>query len=169
MKRTLFIIFLSLLCASAVAQTVTVEGKVTDASGDPLPGVFVLEKGNSQGTTTDSAGDYSIKVPYDATLVFTCIGYKEQVVSVRGREKVDVILEEDLQLLDEIVVIGYGTQKSKDLTAPVVNIKGEDLSRHVASSPMSGIQGRVAGVQITGSGAPGASPSVKIRGTGSIG
>ena len=169
MKRTLFIIFLSMLCVSAFAQDITVKGKVTDTSGDPLPGVYVQHKGTTHVTTTDSSGDYSITVPYDASLLFTCIGFKENSVSVRGREDINVVLEEDSQLLNEIVVVGYGTQKSKDLTAPIVNIKGDELTRHVASGPMSGIQGRVAGVQITGSGAPGASPSVRIRGTGSIG
>ena len=169
MKRTLLIIFLSVLCVSAFAQDITVNGKVVDTSGAPLPGVFVQHKGTNQVTTTDSAGDYTITVPYDASLVFTCIGFKENPVSVRGREEINVVLEEDSELLDEIVVVGYGTQKSKDLTAPIVNIKGDELTRHVASGPMSGIQGRVAGVQITGSGAPGASPSVRIRGMGSIG
>ena len=169
MKRTLFMIFLSLLCIFAEAQNVTVSGKVTDEAGDPLPGVFVLENGSSQGTSTDQNGAYSITVPADATLVFTCIGFKELLVPVKGRTRIDVAMEEDSQMLEETVVIGYGSQKAKDLTAPIVNIRGEELTRHIAASPMSGIQGRIAGVQITGNGAPGSSPSVRIRGTGSIG
>ena len=169
MKRTFIIILLSLLSVAVQAQDITVKGKVTDSSGAPLAGVFVLHQGTELGTFTDSAGEYSINVPEDAAIVFVCIGFKDIVVPVQGRGLIDVVMEEDLQMLDETVVVGYGTQKSKDLTAPIVNIKGDDLARHIASSPMSGIQGRIAGVQITSSGAPGASPSVRIRGMGSIG
>ena len=169
MKRTLFIIFLSFLSIWAEAQNVTVQGKVTGEAGEPLPGVFVLEKGSSQGTSTDQDGSYTIAVPADATLVFTCIGYKEIQVPVNGRTRIDVAMEDDSQLLEATIVVGYGSQKAKDLTAPIVNIKGEELTKHIASSPMSGIQGRIAGVQITSNGAPGSSPSVRIRGMGSIG
>ena len=169
MKRTFIIILLSLLSVAVQAQDITVKGKVEDSSGAPLAGVFVLHQGTELGTFTDSAGEYSINVPEDAAIVFVCIGFKDIVVPVQGRGLIDVVMEEDLQMLDETVVVGYGTQKSKDLTAPIVNIKGDDLARHIASSPMSGIQGRIAGVQITSSGAPGASPSVRIRGMGSIG
>ncbi len=162
-------LLLSLLCIGAAARDVDVTGKVTDEAGEPLPGVFVLYSGNSKGVSTDDAGVYSITVPDDASLVFTCIGFRNQEIPVKGRAVIDVVMEEDSQMLEETIVIGYGTQKSKDLTAPIVNIKGDDLARHIASSPMSGIQGRIAGVQITASGAPGASPSVRIRGMGSIG
>ena len=169
MKRYLFIVFLLVAGVWAKAQDITVKGKVTDSAGTPLPGVFVLQEGNMRATSTDSAGEYSISVPSDASLVFTCIGFKDMVAAVGGRTSIDVVLEEDSQMLDETVVIGYGTQKSKDLTAPIVTIKGDELARHIASSPMSGIQGRIAGVQITANGAPGSSPSVRIRGMGSIG
>jgi TonB-linked SusC/RagA family outer membrane protein len=169
MKRILLIIFLSLLYIYVEAQDITVTGKVADEDGMPLPGVFVLLDGSSIGTSTDSSGKYSIKAPADASLTFTCIGFKEQTVQIKGRTLVDVVLKEDSQMLEETVVVGYGTQKSKDLTAPIVSIRGDDLTRHIASSPMSGLQGRIAGVHIIGSGAPGASPSVRIRGMGSIG
>ena len=169
MKRNLLIIFLSLLYIYVEAQDITVTGKVADEDGMPLPGVFVLLDGSSIGTSTDSSGKYSIKAPADASLTFTCIGFVEQNVQIKGRTLVDVVLKEDSQMLEETVVVGYGTQKSKDLTAPIVSIRGDDLTRHIASSPMSGLQGRIAGVHIIGSGAPGASPSVRIRGMGSIG
>ena len=169
MKRYLIIMMFSVVSVLAMAQRTDVTGRVTDGSGEPLAGVFVLEKDTDNGTSTDASGRYSIKVPSDASLIFTSIGFKELIVPVSGYTIIDITLEEDSQMLDETVVIGYGSQKSRDLTAPIVNIKGDDLTRHVASSPMSGIQGRVPGVQITGSGAPGASPSVKIRGSGSIG
>lgn len=169
MKRILLIIFLSLLYIYVEAQDITVTGKVADEDGMPLPGVFVLLDGSSIGTSTDSSGKYSIKAPADASLTFTCIGFKEQTVQIKGRTLVDVVLKEDSQMLEETVVVGYGTQKSKDLTAPIASIRGDDLTRHIAPSPMSGLQGRIAGVHIIGSGAPGASPSVRIRGMGSIG
>ena len=169
MKRILLIIFLSLLYIYVEAQDITVTGKVADEDGMPLPGVFVLLDGSSIGTSTDSSGKYSIKAPADASLTFTCIGFVEQNVQIKGRTLVDVVLKEDSQMLQETVVVGYGTQKSKDLTAPIVSIRGDDLTRHIASSPMSGLQGRIAGVHIIGSGAPSASPSVRIRGMGSIG
>ena len=169
MKRYILMIICSVLGVLAMAQTNNVTGKVTDSSGEPLAGVFVLQKGTDNGASTNASGEYSITVPADASLVFTCIGFQDVTMPVKGFAVIDVTMEEDSQLLDEIVVVGYGSQKSKDLTAPIVNIKGDDLKRHIASSPMSGIQGRVSGVQIVSSGAPGASPSVKIRGSGSIG
>ena len=117
MKRILLIIFLSLLYIYVEAQDITVTGKVADEDGMPLPGVFVLLDGSSIGTSTDSSGKYSIKAPADASLTFTCIGFVEQNVQIKGRTLVDVVLKEDSQMLEETVVVGYGTQKSKDLTA----------------------------------------------------
>lgn len=169
MKRTLFIIFLSFFCLSSRAEDVTVRGKVTDADGEPLPGVFVLHKDSNRGTSTDAEGEYSIDVPKDASLLFTCIGFKEQMIPVQGRSRIDVVMDSDAQMLEETIVVGYGTQKSKDLTAPIVNIKGEELSRNLSPNPLAAVQGRVAGVQVIGSGVPGSSPTVKIRGMGSIG
>lgn len=169
MKRTLFIIFLSFICLSSRAEDVTVRGKVTDADGEPLPGVFVLHKDSNRGTSTDAEGEYSIDVPKDASLLFTCIGFKEQMIPVQGRSRIDVVMDSDAQMLEETIVVGYGTQKSKDLTAPIVNIKGEELSRNLSPNPLAAVQGRVAGVQVIGSGVPGSSPTVKIRGMGSIG
>ena len=159
----------SAICVLSMAQTNVVTGKVTDGSGEPVAGVFVFQKHTENGTTTNADGEYSINVPSGASLVFTCIGFKDFVVPVNGFKQLDVTLEDDSLMLDETIVVGYGSQKSKDLTAPIANIKGDDLARHIASSPMSAIQGRVAGVQVTGNGAPGSSPSVKIRGSGSIG
>ena len=170
MKRHIIssiILLLTLIAANA--QNVNVSGKVTDSGGLPIPGVFVQQSGTSNAVSTDSEGRYSISVSPESTLQFSCMGYKDASVSLYDRTVIDVVLQEDLQALDGIVVVGYGTQKSKDLTAPIVNIKGDELARHITSSPMSALQGKVAGVQIIGSGAPGSSPTVKIRGMGSIG
>ena len=169
MKRiAIFLIFL-LVALSAQAQNVNVSGKVTDPSGQPLPGVFVQQSGTSNAVSTDTEGCYSIDVPPQASLLFSCIGYQSINEQLYDRSVIDVVMQEDSQLLDEIMVVGYGTQKSKDLTAPIVSIKGEELARQVSSHPMSSLQGKVAGVQVISSGAPGSSPSVRIRGTGSIG
>ena len=89
--------------------------------------MFVFQKHTENGTSTNSYGDYSIKVPSDASLVFTCIGFKDFVVPVNGSKQIDVTLDTDSQMLNETIVIGYGSQKSKDLTAPIANIKGDDL------------------------------------------
>lgn len=169
MKRITIISVLILSVLSLRAQDMKVNGLVTDSKGGPLPGVFVMISGTSVGTSTDMDGQYEISAPEDAVLRFNCIGYKDQEVPVSGRSVINVVMGEDYQMLDETIVIGYGTQKSRDLTAPIVNVRGDDLSRHVTSDPMSAIQGQVAGVQVISSGAPGAGPAVRIRGAGSIG
>ena len=169
MKRISILLILLLTVLSVSAQNVNVSGKVTDSSGEPLPGVFVQQSGTSNTVSTDNAGRYTIGVPPQSSLLFSCIGYKDVSVQLFDRTVIDVVMQEDAQALDEIIVTGYGSQKSKDLTAPIVSIKGEELSRQVNSHPMSSLQGKVAGVQVISSGAPGSSPSVRIRGTGSIG
>ena len=169
MKRISILLILLLIAFAAGAQNVNVSGKVTDSSGGPLPGVFVQQSGTSNAVSTDNAGLYTISVPPQSSLLFSCIGYQDTSVQLYDRTVIDVVMQEDTQTLDEIIVVGYGSQKSKDLTAPIVSIKGEELSRQVNSHPMSSLQGKVAGVQVISSGAPGSSPSVRIRGTGSIG
>ena len=168
-RQILSLIILMLTIIAANAQNVDVSGKVTDSGGQPLPGVFVQQSGTSNAVSTDEEGRYTISVSPESTLQFSCMGYKDMSVSLYDRTVIDVVLQEDLQALDGVVVVGYGTQKAKDLTAPIVNIKGDELARHITSGPMSALQGKVAGVQIIGSGAPGSSPAVKIRGMGSIG
>ena len=169
MKRLATILAFALISAAAFAQTITVTGTVLDDQGWPQMSAGVFEKGTSNGTVTDLDGAYTIKVPANAILVFSFYGFKDVEVPVEGKTVIDVTMYPDNLLLEEVVVVGYGTQKAKDLTAPIVNVKGEELSKQVAANPMSALQGMVSGVQITQSGAPGAGPSVKIRGVGSIG
>ena len=168
MKKTLFSL-LGLFAALWVsAQEVTVRGVVQDALG-PVIGATVLESGTSNGTSTGLDGDFTLVVSGSGAQVeVSCIGYATQVFPATAVPAV-ITLAEDTNFLDEVVVVGYGTQKAKDLTAPIVNVKGAELSRQAAANPMSALQGMVSGVQITQSGAPGAGPSVKIRGVGSIG
>ncbi len=170
MKR-LFIITIGLLmsCASIFAQSITVSGTVIDEMSYPLPGVFVMEQGTTNGTSTDLDGNYTITVASDAVLSVTYMGYVSQDIPVNGQTTINISLVPDSQFLEEVVVVGYGTQKAKDLTAPVATVKGDELTKQVAANPMAALQGKVAGVQVINNGAPGASPTVKIRGTGSIG
>ncbi len=155
--------------AAYAQEVITVKGTVLDEQGLPQISAGVFEKGTSNGTVTDLDGLYTIKVPSDAVLVFSFYGFQDLEVPVGGRTVIDVTMLPDHLLLDEVVVVGYGTQKSKDLTAPIVNVKGAELAKQTAANPMSALQGMVSGVQITQSGAPGAGPSVKVRGVGSIG
>lgn len=170
MKRILTLIALSLVAAfSALAQNITVQGTVLDDAGLPLLGAGVFQKGTQNGTVTDLDGHYSLSVPADAILVFSFQGFADREESVDRRSIIDVSMTEDTSFLEEAVVVGYGTQKERDLTAPIVTVKGDELGKQIASNPMSALQGMVSGVQIIQSGAPGASPTVKVRGVGSIG
>lgn len=170
MKRiTILLIFLLIVLTAKAQDVVDVSGKVTDSSGQPLPGVFVQQSGTSNAVSTDENGRYTISVSPESTLQFSCIGFQGVQEQLYDRTVIDVVMQEDSQMLDETIVVGYGTQKSKDLTAPIVSVKGDELSHQVNSHLMSSLQGKVAGVQVINNGAPGASPTVKIRGIGSIG
>lgn len=168
-SKLLVLLALVLVSVQGFAQNVTVTGHVYDDGSLPQMGAAVFEKGTSNGTVTDMDGYYCISVAEDAVLVFSFQGFKDVEESVSGRALIDVYMSVDNSFLDEAVVVGYGTQKSKDLTAPIVTVHGEELTRQTASNPMSALQGMVSGVQIIQSGAPGAGPSVKVRGVGSIG
>ena len=168
MKR--FYVFLVALWVASFAMAQSdVSGQVIDEQGEPLIGVSILVDGTNTGTITDFEGNYSLQAGDDATLVFSYMGYKTEQIAVGGRKVVNLTMRQDNRQLEEVVVVGYGVAKSKDLTAPIASVKGEELSKQIAASPMSALQGRVSGVQVTQSGAPGSSPDVKIRGVGSIG
>lgn len=169
MKRFILTLFFAAMLVVSHAQNITVSGKVVDESGEPLVGALVLNQGTSNGTTTDTDGVFTISVPQGAVLAVSYIGYVSQQIPVSDRTQVDIVMVADATALEEVVVVGYGTQKSKDLTAPVTNVKGSELAKQISSNPMSALQGKVAGVQVINSGAPGAGPTVKIRGMGSIG
>ncbi|WP_412465852.1 SusC/RagA family TonB-linked outer membrane protein [Pedobacter sp. KLB.chiD] len=153
----------------ALAQNITVKGKVIDG-GDktPLPGVSILIKGTQSGTQTDVNGNYSISVPANATLVFNFVGYTAFEQAVNNQTTINVSLASSTQQLEQVVVVGYGTQRKIDVTGSVANVKGEDISKQPSVNPVSALQGKVAGVSITNVGTPGASPTITIRGTGTI-
>ena len=164
--RLFCLVMAMLLTTGVYAQSGTVTGTVTDPQQEPLAGVVVTEKGNpTNGVVTDIDGNYSIKLPGNGTLVFTYTGFTPQEVSVDGRSRLDVTLSEDLQNLEEVVVIGYGTMRRKDLTGAVASVKGEDLVANPVSNVTQALQGRLPGVNVvTQDGRPGATVSVRVRG-----
>lgn len=150
-------------------QTQTVKGTVVDETNTPVIGATVKVNGSSIVTATDFDGNYVLKnVPADAVITYTYIGMQTQEVKVSGKSEINITLKEDSQNLEEIVVIGYGAAKAKDLTAPIAVVSGEDIAAIATSSPMAALQGSVPGLSIVRSNSPGASPTVKIRGVGSF-
>ena len=164
MKKTIIFLFALLAATGLYAQT-SVSGTVIDESGEPLIGVSILVEGTSSGTVTDFDGNYMLTAADNATLVFSYMGYQTERIAVAGKTTINLTMKQDDKVLDEVVVVGYGVAKSKDLTAPITNVKGSDLSKQIASSPMGALQGKVSGVQVTQSGAPG---SMRGRGTFSV-
>lgn len=162
--------FSLLLPLMAWSQETEVTGTViSDEDGLPIPGVNVVVEGTTKGTTTDVDGNYALLLqPGENTLVFSFVGFKTVTEDVNGRTIIDVTLESEVTALEEIVVVGYGEQRKLDITGAVSNIEGEEITRQPSVNPISALQGRVAGVQITNSGAPGASPQIRIRGTGTV-
>jgi len=164
--------FLMLMLLSSVvnAQDVTVKGKVTDEAGSPMPGVNVIVKGTSNGTTSDVNGDYSLNVPgSDAVLTFSFIGYAPQEIVVGGRSSIDVAMAPDITSLSEVVVIGYGTQNQEAVTGSVASIKGDVMREVPAANITNALQGRLAGVDMSQSSSkPGAAMQIRIRGTRSL-
>ena len=164
----LFLLFL-FLSATTFAQSLTVKGNVTDATtGESLVGVSVLIKNTTTGTQTDLNGNFTINAAANATLEFSYIGYSVLDLPVNGQSVITVHLQRHNGELAQVVVVGYGTQRKIDVTGSVAQVKGEDIAKQASVNPISGLQGKVAGVQITNSGAPGASPQVSIRGLGTI-
>ncbi|MEO1011607.1 MAG: TonB-dependent receptor [Bacteroidota bacterium] len=148
----------------------SVSGTVTDANGTPLPGVSIIEKGTTNGVATDFDGNYSIEVSSsDVVLVYSYLGFETKEIVVGQSTTLNVSLSESAEGLEEVVVIGYGTQRKKDLTGSTVGIKAEEIQDVPVNSFEQSLQGRIAGVQITqANAAPGGGVSVKIRGTNSI-
>lgn len=153
------------------AQSMEVTGTVTDAESEMvLPGVNVVVKGTTTGASTDQNGEYSITVdsPQD-TLVFSFVGYVEREVPVNERSTIDVVMATDVQQLEDVVVVGYGTQSEDDATGSIASISSDDFNEGVVSTSDQLLQGRAAGIQITpSSGEPGAGSNIRIRGTSSV-
>lgn len=172
MVCTVLLVLGLMLSGQAVhGQQRTVSGKVTAGdTGESLPSVNVVIKGTTTGVISDFDGNYSIEVGSpDDVLVFGFMGYQDKEIRVGDRTEIDVELDIETMGLEELVVVGYGKVRKSDLTGSVSTVKTEELNRITASSPEQGLQGKVAGVQITStSGAPGAVPTVRIRGVGTF-
>ena len=167
--RVLFsLLFFLVLPLMVVAQTVT--GNVSDADGEPLIGVNILVKGTSSGTVSDYDGNYELTVPGEETvLIFSYTGYASQEITVGSQRTIDLVLAGDAELLEEVVVVGYGVVRKSDLTGSVAKIGGEELTAVVAGNPTSALQGKLSGVQVENNGGePGGATNVFVRGVASL-
>ncbi|MBE0653540.1 MAG: SusC/RagA family TonB-linked outer membrane protein, partial [Bacteroidales bacterium] len=170
LQTVLFGLFLLGISGAIAAQPLTVTGKVTDsANGVPLPGVNIFIKGTTLGVVTNLSGDYTLTVQRsNDTLVFSYVGYLAQSIPVNGRSLINVGLIEDLIELEELVVVGYGTQRKSDLTGAVSVVNTDDIEKVHSNNISRVLQGQASGVTVHGSGEPGADPVIKIRGIGSF-
>ena len=151
-------------------QTIKVSGQVVDQEGEPLIGATIKLKNAQTGVITDFDGNFTIDAPANGTLVVSYVGYKDREIAVRGRAIIEKIqMESDALMLEQVVVVGYGVQKKADLTGSVSIVNADELKRTSNSNISTMLEGKVAGVQITSDGQPGADPSVRIRGIGSFG
>ncbi len=152
-----------------MAQGLSVKGVVLDDANQPIVGAFVVEAGTSNGTMTDVDGAFSIRVAKGAVLEVSCIGYQTRQVTVDGDQNLTVVLQDDTQMLEETVVVGYGVQKKSVVTASISKVDGEALNTVRASTVNDALKGKVSGVQITqASGQPGSGSQIKIRGIGTV-
>ena len=168
MKTRFTLLLIFLFSISTFAQDLLVSGTVVSAEDNiPVPGVNVIVKGTSRGVSTDFDGNYSINVKQGETLEFSYVGFKTYVVTIQNQTTVNVSLDLDIASLDEVVVIGYGSQKKADLTGSITTIKSEDITRTPSGAAMQSLQGKVAGLQVVSSGEPGTAPTIRVRGLGS--
>ncbi|MEM0578402.1 SusC/RagA family TonB-linked outer membrane protein [Flavobacterium polysaccharolyticum] len=169
MKYKFIGLFIAVLCSCTAFAQITVKGTVKDKSALPIPGANIILKGTGTSVSTDYDGKYAIVVPNkEAQLQFSFIGFTTKTITVGDRTALDVVLEQVGQNLDEVVVVGYATVKKKDVTTSISSIKGKELQTMTVGNATESLQGKVAGVQITGAGGPGAQPRVLIRGISTV-
>ncbi|MFB6455875.1 SusC/RagA family TonB-linked outer membrane protein [Chitinophaga sp. Hz27] len=168
--RLLITLLLVLVQGLVFAQNRSITGKITDDKGTPIPGASIAVKGTKSGTSSSPDGNFSLSnVPANATLVISFVGYKTQELSVAGKSSVAVSLSQENSTLSDVVVVGYGTTRKKDLTGAVASIKAAEFNRGIVTAPDQLIQGKVSGLMIlNNSGAPGAAATVRIRGLSSV-
>ena len=164
LKAMFFVFFL--LCSTVMLAQNKVSGTVVDASGEPLIGVSVLEDGTTNGGITDFDGNFTLTVKSGAKLTFSYVGYTSQTLAAANGMK--VTLQEDNTVLNEVVVVGYGTMRRKDVTSSITTVQAKDLNKGVFSDPASMLQGKVAGLTVTTSGDPNGTPSITLRGASSL-
>ena len=166
--RFLFIMIGLFISLGAFAQQITVKGHVKDDTGEPVIGASVLESKTVNGTITDIDGNFVLTVPSNSVLTISFIGYATQEVTVNGKTSLTVVLKEDAKVLDEVVVVGYGTMKKSDLTGAVSSAGTKDIKDSPVANIGQAMQGKVSGVQIIDAGKPGDNVTIKIRGLGTI-
>lgn len=159
---------LMLLSLGLHAQT-SVSGTITDENNSPLPGVSILIKGTSSGTTTDDAGRYTLNAPGDATLVISFIGFETQEIPVGNRTNIDLSLQPDVEALQEVVITGYTTEARRNVSGAVSTVKAKDLTVIPSGNVEQQLQGRVAGVTVVTNGQPGTTSQIRVRGFGAFG
>lgn len=165
----LFLALLSIIAIGAYAQGKTVSGTVLDKSGESVIGASVVVKGTTNGTITDFDGKFTLSnVPNNASLEISFVGYKTQVIPVQGKNTFNVTMVEDTEVLDEVVVVGYGVAKKSDVTGAMVNVGAEALTERPVSNAFEALQGKAAGVDITTSERPGTVGDIRIRGARSL-
>jgi TonB-linked SusC/RagA family outer membrane protein len=164
-----FLCFLiQLFATSAFSQgNVTVSGKVTGGSNEAVAGVSITLKGSNVGTSTNSQGIYTISAPANGTLVVSAVGFTTQEIEVNGRTTINIHLAGSAAQLEQVVVVGYGTQRKRDLTGSITSISGNEIAKQPNVNPVSSLQGKVAGLTVVNTGRAGASPTVRIRGVNS--
>lgn len=164
-QKALFFVFF-LFCSTVMVAQNKVSGIVQDATGEPLIGVSILEVGTNNGTVTDIDGKFSLTVNRGAKISFSYVGYTPQTLAATN--SMTVVMQEDSKLLNEVVVVGYGTMRRKDVTSSITTVKSEDLNKGVFTDPASMLQGKVAGLTVTTSGDPSGTPSITLRGASSL-
>lgn len=151
-----------------VSQDKQVKGQVRDANGEPVIGANIVEKGTTNGIISDIDGNFIISVPEDAVLQISYIGYVTQEIPVRGKSEIQIILKDDTQTLDDVVVVGYGTQRKKDVAGSISTISTKDLNIQTSGNIQNLLQGRLSGVTVTTSGVAGEAPAIRVRGIGTL-
>src|SRR5574344_83620 len=167
--QRLMLFVLLAVCTSGVMAQSKINGTVLDQNGETVIGASVLVKGTTSGTVTDLNGHFILdKVPVNATIVVSYVGYKSQSVSVNGRSEIKVTLVEDKKVLDEIVVVGYGVQRKSDVTGALTRVNEKELNKRPVNNAFEALQGKAAGVDITSSERPGTVGNIRIRGNRSL-
>jgi TonB-dependent SusC/RagA subfamily outer membrane receptor len=172
-KRLLGKISLLVLCVLSaqlsLAQTKSISGKISDDKGNPVPGATIAVKGSQAVAASDSTGAFHLSVgPNAKTLIVSSVGFLGKEIEIGNSTHFEIVLGGQSQSLNDVIVIGYGTAKKGDLTAPITTVNMDDAEKRTTSTPMDALQGSVPGVQVVSNGAPGSSPDVRIRGIGSF-
>ena len=164
-QKAMFFVFF-LLCSTVMLAQNKVSGTVLDATGEPLIGVSILETGTSNGVVTDIDGNFTLTVKQGATLTISYIGYQTQTIT--ATDGMQVTLQEDNTVLNEVVVVGYGTMRRKDVTSSITTVKAEDLNRGVFTDPGQMLQGKVPGLVVSSTADPNGGPSITLRGASTL-